>query len=99
MDASKAGIQDITLKVTDSAGNVREKTFEFAVSDLTAPVVTLSQGNDVVIDYGSEFKLENYLTATDDLGVVTNTVSGTVDTTKENEVQTIEVTTQDEAGK
>lgn len=97
LDASKAGIQDITLKVTDSAGNVREKTFEFAVSDLTAPVVTLSQGNDVVIDYGSEFKLENYLTATDDLGVVTNTVSGTVDTTKENEVQTIEVTTQDEA--
>ena len=94
---SLAGIQDITLKVTDSAGNVREKTFEFAVSDLTAPVVTLSQGNDVVIDYGSEFKLENYLTATDDLGVVTNTVSGTVDTTKENEVQTIEVTTQDEA--
>ena len=41
--------------------------------------------------------MENYLTATDDLGVVTNTVSGTVDTTKENEVQTIEVTTQDEA--
>ena len=97
LDASQAGIQDITLTVTDSSGNVSEKTFEFAVSDLTAPVVTLPQGNDITIDYGTEFKLENYLVATDDMSAVTNTVSGTVDTTKENEVQTIEVVTADES--
>ena len=64
---------------------------------MTAPVVTLSQGNDIVIDYGSEFKLENFLTATDDQSAVTNTVTGEVDTKKENEVQTITVSTQDEA--
>ena len=63
LDTTKAGIQDIKLSVTDSSGNVNEKTFTFAVSDLTAPVVTLSQGNDIVIDYGSEFKLENFLTS------------------------------------
>ena len=74
LDTTKAGIQDIKLSVTDSSGNVNEKTFTFAVSDLTAPVVTLSQGNDIVIDYGSEFKLENFLTATDDQSAVTNTV-------------------------
>ena len=76
LDTTKAGIQDIKLSVTDSSGNVNEKTFTFAVSDLTAPVVTLSQGNDIVIDYGSEFKLENFLTATDDQSAVTNTVTG-----------------------
>lgn len=97
LDTTVPGIYDITLKVADSSGNVNEKTFEFAVSDLTAPVVTLSQGNDVVIDYGSEFKLENYLTASDDMGGVTNEVEGSVDTKKENEVQTIKVTTSDEA--
>ena len=97
LDASKPGIQDITLTVTDSSGNVNEKMFEFAVSDLTPPSVTLSQGNDIVIDYASEFVLENYLVASDDMGGVTNTITGSVDTRKENEVQTIKVSTKDEA--
>lgn len=97
LDTSKAGIQDIKLSVTDSSDNVNEKTFTFAVSDLTAPVVTLPQGNDIVIDYASEFKLENFLTAIDDQSGVTNTVTGEVDTRKENEVQTITVSSQDEA--
>lgn len=97
LDASKPGIQDITLAVTDSSGNVNEKMFEFAVSDLTPPSVTLTQGSDIVIDYASEFKLENYLIASDDMGGVTNSVTGSVDTRKEGEVQTIKVSTKDEA--
>lgn len=97
LDTTKAGIQDIKLSVTDSSDNVNEKTFTFAVSDLTAPVVTLPQGNDIVIDYASEFKLENYLVASDDLGGVTNTVTGQVDTKNEKDVQTITVSTQDES--
>ena len=97
LDATKPGIQDITLSVTDSSGNVNEKMFEFAVSDLTPPSVTLTQGKDIIIDYGSEFNLDNYLVATDDMGIVTNNVIGTVDTRKENEIQTIKVSTKDEA--
>lgn len=97
LDASKPGIQDIILTVTDSSGNVNKKMFEFAVSDLTPPNVTLLQGDDIIIDYGSEFKLENYLVATDDMGIVTNDIIGTVDTTKEGVVQTIKVKTTDEA--
>lgn len=97
LDVTKPGIQDITLTVSDSSGNVNEKMFEFAVSDLTPPSVTLTQGKDIVIDYGSEFNLDNYLVATDDMSMVTNTVTGTVDTRKENEVQTIKVSTKDEA--
>ena len=97
LDASKPGIQDITLTVADSSGNVNEKMFEFAVSDLTPPSVTLPQGNDIVIDYASEFILENYLVASDDMGGVTNTVTGSVDTRKEDEIQTIKVSTKDEA--
>ncbi|MFR6667603.1 MAG: immunoglobulin-like domain-containing protein, partial [Thomasclavelia spiroformis] len=76
LDASKPGIQDITLSVTDSSGNVTEKTFEFAVSDLTPPSVTLLEGENIIIDYASEFKLENYLVASDDMGSVTNTIIG-----------------------
>ena len=97
LDATKPGIQDITLSVTDSSGNVNEKMFEFAVSDLTPPSVVLTQGKDIVIDYGSEFNLDNYLVASDDMGTVTNVVTGIVDTRKENEVQTIKVSTKDEA--
>ncbi|WP_297670601.1 NlpC/P60 family protein [Thomasclavelia sp.] len=97
LDASKPGIQDITLSVTDSSGNVSEKMFEFAVSDLTPPNVTLVKGENVTIDYASEFKLENYLIASDDMGVVTNTITGSVDTKKEGEVQTIKVNTKDDA--
>ena len=97
LDASKPGIQDITLSVTDSSGNVTEKTFEFAVSDLTPPSVTLLEGENIVIDYASEFKLENYLVASDDMGSVTNTIIGSVDTRKEGETQTIKVSTKDDA--
>ena len=57
----------------------------------------MTQGKDIVIDYGSEFNLDNYLVASDDMGSVTNVVTGTVDTRKENEVQTIKVSTKDEA--
>ena len=97
LDASKPGIQDITLSVTDSSGNVTEKTFEFAVSDLTPPSVTLLEGENIIIDYASEFKLENYLVASDDMGSVTNTMIGSVDTRKEGETQTIKVSTKDDA--
>ena len=97
LDASKPGIQDITLSVTDSSGNVTEKTFEFAVSDLTPPSVTLLEGENIIIDYASEFKLENYLVASDDMGSVTNTIIGSVDTRKEGETQTIKVSTKDDA--
>lgn len=98
LDTTRSGIQDITLSVTDSSGNVNEKMFEFAVSDLTPPTVTLSQGSDIIIDYGREFKLEDYLTATDDMGAVYNDVIGAVDTKKEDEIQTIKVNSKDEAG-
>lgn len=97
LDTAVAGIQDITLSVADSSDNVNEQTFTFAVSDLTPPEVALSQGNDIVIDYGSEFNLDNFLTASDDQGAVTNTITGEVDTLKEGEVQTITVSTKDGA--
>ena len=97
LDSSKPGIQDITLSVTDSSGNVTEKMFEFAVSDLTPPNVTLVKGENVTIDYASEFKLDDYLVASDDMGAVTNTITGSIDTRKEGEIQTIKVSTKDDA--
>ena len=101
LDASKPGIQDITLSVTDSSGNVTEKMFEFAVSDLTPPSVTLLEGENIVIDYASEFKLENYLVASDDMGSVTNTITGSVDTkddAKNEVVSTLNFTVKDISG-
>lgn len=91
--------QDITLKVADSSGNVTSKTFTFAVSDLEAPVINLLQGENITIDYGSVFDLNNYVNVVDNLdGVLTPNVEGTIDTLKMDEIQTLKLSVQDSSG-
>lgn len=91
--------QDITLKVADSSGNVTSKTFTFAVSDLEAPVINLLQGENVTVDYGSTFDLNNYVNVVDNLdGVITPNVEGTIDTLKMDEIQTLKLSVQDSSG-
>lgn len=93
------GFQDITLKVADSSGNVTSKTFTFAVSDLEAPVISLLQGENVTIDYGSVFDLNNYVNVLDNLdGVLTPNVEGAIDTLKMDEIQTLKLSVQDSSG-
>mgnify|MGYP002596569498 CR=1 FL=1 len=65
LDTSKLGTQTITLKATDVSGNETEKTIDFAVTDDDAPVVTLKNGADVTLNYGSDFNLSDYVDVTD----------------------------------
>ena len=98
LDASKNGFQTITLTASDTSGNESEETFQFAVSDLEAPTITLKSGTDIKVDYNTQFNLGDYLTITDNIdAAITPEVSGTIDTLKENEVQTIKVTAKDSA--
>ena len=99
LDTEVLGIQDITLKVADSSGNEAVKTFTFSVSDLDAPSIELLKGQDVVVDYGSEFDVNNYVRVIDNLdGVLTPNVEGNVDTSKLNEVQTLKISVKDSSG-
>lgn len=99
LDATKKGFQTITLKVSDTSGNETKETLTFAVSDLEAPQMTLKAGNDITVDYGKEFILTDYVTITDNLDEnIIPEVEGTVDTTKENEVQKLKVIAKDTAG-
>ena len=93
------GFQDITLNVADSSGNTASKTFTFAVSDLEAPVINLLQGENVTVDYGSTFDLNNYVSVVDNLdGALTPNVEGSIDTLKMDEVQTLKLSVQDSSG-
>lgn len=93
------GIQDITLKVSDSSGNEKSETFTFAVSDLEAPVINLLQGDSVTVDYGSVFDLNNYVKVIDNLdGEMMPNVEGSVDTLKMDEVQTLKLSVKDSSG-
>ena len=61
LNTSALGTQTITLKATDTSGNETEKTVEFAVADTEAPVINLTNGENVTINYGSTFDLNQYV--------------------------------------
>lgn len=92
-------LQDITLKVSDGSGNETSETFTFAISDLEAPIIELLQGENVAVDYGSVFDINNYVKVVDNLdGVLTPIVEGSVDTLKIDEVQTLKLSVVDSSG-
>lgn len=98
LDTSTLGFHTITLKVSDSSGNITKETYQFAVSDMEAPVIDLINGENPVVDYGSEFSLESIATITDNYDEnVQVIVEGDVDTKKE-EVQTVKITAKDASG-
>ena len=99
LDTSKLGTQTITLKATDVSGNETEKTIDFAVTDDDAPVITLKNGADVTLNYGSDFNLSDYVDVTDNFdGVVQPQVEGSIDNHKEDGVQTLTIKATDSSG-
>ena len=98
LDTSKLGFQDITLSVSDSSGNKKKETFQFAVSDMEPPKIELLKGTEPVIDYGSVFSIDTIAKITDNYDTNLDVkVQGTVDTSKE-EVQPIKIIAKDESG-
>ena len=82
-----------------SAGNETEKTIDFAVTDDDAPVVTLKNGADVTLNYGSDFNLSDYVDVTDNFdGVIQPQVEGSIDNHKEDGVQTLTIKATDSSG-
>jgi len=81
---SQLGTQSIELTVSDTVGNVTKQTFEFVVSDTTAPKISYKNGQTVNVDYGSKFDYTKYVSVTDnfDKTVPTIQVDGKVDTKK-----------------
>lgn len=94
LNTQQIGIQKITYTVDDEAGNTSTKDVYFNVLDNVAP--TINQKNNVV-DYGSQFDLNNFFEATDNFSKTTLTSDTTINTTQLG-VQAINVTATDEAG-
>lgn len=99
LNTDAKGQQDITLKATDSSGNETKKTITFAVNDLEAPVISLTNGENVSVDYGSTFDINSFVNVSDNLdGAMAPNVEGTVDTLKMDETQTLKITAADSSG-
>lgn len=99
LNTDAKGQQDITLKATDSSGNETKKTITFAVNDLEAPVISLTNGENVSVDYGSTFDINSFVNVNDNLdGAMAPNVEGTVDTLKMDETQTLKITAADSSG-
>lgn len=83
LNTSKLGSQTIALSVSDNAGNTATETYEFYVSDSTAPRIN-TKGNTVTVDYGSKFNYTDHVQITDnfDKKVSDVSVKGKVDTKK-----------------
>lgn len=99
LDTSKLGTQTINLSVSDNAGNTSTQTYEFYVSDTTAPKLNYKNGETVTVDYGSNFDYTDYVGITDnfDEKVTSVTVNGKVNT-KEISSSTLNITAIDSSG-
>ena len=104
--------KEVTVKVVDQEGPKFETlgsnegyVVEVPVngsSDLSsydAPVVTLKNGADVTLNYGSDFNLSDYVDVTDNFdGVIQPQVEGSIDNHKEDGVQTLTIKATDSSG-
>lgn len=99
LDTKKLGTQSITVSVDDNAGNSTNETYEFYVSDNTAPIIKLTKGANVTVDYGKTFNYKNYVSVTDnyDSKVATVDVEGTVNVKKEG-TYPLTITATDSSG-
>lgn len=99
LDTSKLGTHTVKVSVDDNVGNSSSETYEFFVSDNTAPIIKLTKGSTVTIDYGKTFNFKNYVMVTDnfDSKVSTVKVDGKVNVKKEG-TYPLTVTATDSSG-
>ncbi len=96
LDTKQLGVQAIELKVSDSSGNSAVKTFEFNISDTQAPVINLTKGSNVTLDYNQSFNINNYFEVKDNYdSVVDVKFDKSVSVTKYQEAQTVEIVATD----
>ena len=99
LDTSKQGTQTLEVSVSDNSGNTTKETYKFFVADMQAPNITLKSGNDIIVNYGSEFKWQDYMIIEDNLDVnVEPQIEGKVDTKQLDQQTTLTVIVKDSAG-
>lgn len=91
--------QSITLSVSDASGNVNKKTFDIQVKDIEAPTIQLSQGEEVVADYGNAFHISDFASVTDNSNEeIELQMSHDIDTSKTDGEQVVTLFAKDSAG-
>ena len=99
LDTSKQGTQTINVSVSDNSGNTTEEAFKFFIADMQAPEITLKSGSDITVDYGSEFKWQDYVSISDNLDTnIRPKVEGTIDTKQLNQQKEMTIIVTDGAG-
>lgn len=99
LDTSKQGTQTINVSVSDNSGNTTEEAFKFFIADMQAPEITLKSGSDITVDYGSEFKWQDYVSISDNLDTnIRPKVEGTIDTKQLNQQKEMTIIATDGAG-
>ena len=99
LDTSKQGTQIINVSVSDNSGNTTEEAFKFFIADMQAPEITLKSGSDITVDYGSEFKWQDYVSINDNLDTnIEPKVEGTIDTKQLNQQKEMTIIVTDGAG-
>ena len=98
-DSGSLDPQSVTLSVSDSSGNTNTKTFDIQVKDITAPTIELTKGEEVDVDYGSEFHVTDFAKVTDNSNEdIQIQLSNGIDTSKEDETQVVTLIAKDSAG-
>ena len=99
LDTSKQGTQTINVSVSDNSGNTTEEAFKFFIADMQTPEITLKSGSDITVDYGSEFKWQDYVSISDNLDTnIEPKVEGTIDTKQLNQQKEMTIIATDGAG-
>ena len=99
LDTSKQGTQTINVSVSDNSGNTTEEAFKFFIADMQTPEITLKLGSDITVDYGSEFKWQDYVSISDNLDTnIEPKVEGTIDTKQLNQQKEMTIIVTDGAG-
>ena len=99
LDTSKQGTQIINVSVSDNSGNTTEEAFKFFIADMQDPEITLKSGSDITVDYGSEFKWQDYVSISDNLDTnIEPKVEGTIDTKQLNQQKEMTIIATDGAG-
>ncbi len=65
LDTSKVGPQDVIVSISDSSGNYNEAKYQFVITDVEAPKLTWSSGQEVEVDFGQHFDLRDYAEISD----------------------------------
>lgn len=98
-DSRNLDLSNVTLSVSDASGNINRKTFNVMVRDFSAPTISFKYGEEVGIDFGSNFNVFDFVDVTDNSDEEINVqLHNEVNTMLLGEVQVIGISATDASG-